>query len=155
VRAARKAAREPEAAGTLPDLWLSGDPPVTTLPALAALEAARQQGETRAATLRAALREAALARGINVTRRDVLLELAAASGLDVARFHGSLDSEHTQKHVLAAWDDALAKGVESAPALVIDEEWLVAGPRTMSQYRAILRRYATARLGLAGVRVVH
>jgi predicted DsbA family dithiol-disulfide isomerase len=155
VRAARNAARAPEAAGTSADLWLSDDPPLTTLPALAALEAARLQGASRETAFREAVRNAALVRGINATRRDVLYEIAAAAGLDVARFAGALSAPATEKRVLESYEEALGKGIESAPALVIGDEWLVAGPRELEDYRAVLRRYAAARLGLQGLRVVH
>jgi predicted DsbA family dithiol-disulfide isomerase len=155
VRVARRAAKEPEAAGTTPDLWLSEDPPLTTLPALAALEAARLQGPAREAALRDALRDAALVRGINATRRDVLYELAGAAGLDVARFATALAAPATERRVLESFDEALGKGIDTAPALVIGDEWLVAGPRSADEYRSVLRRYAAARLGLQGVRVVH
>lgn len=155
VRAARKAAREPEAAGTTPDLWLADDPPQTTLPALAALEAARLQGPTREAAFRTAVRDAALVRGIDATRPDVLYELAEAAGLDVARFATALAAPATEKRVLESYDEALGKGIASPPALVIGDEWLIAGPRTTEDYRAVLRRYAAARLGLPALRVVH
>jgi predicted DsbA family dithiol-disulfide isomerase len=155
VRLARRAAKEPEAAGVTPDLWLSDDPPLTTLPALAALEAARLQGPAREAAFRGALREAALVRGINATRRDVLYELAGAAGLDVARFATALGAPATEKRVMESFEDALGKGIDTAPALVIGDEWLVAGPRSADEYRSVLRRYAAARLGLQGVRVVH
>lgn len=155
IRAARKAAREPEAAGTTPDLWLGRDPPHSTLPALAAMIAARLQGSGREAALREALRDAALVRGLDATRRDVLLELASAAGLDVARFDAALCAATTQKRVLASFDDALSKGIERAPALVVGDEWLVSGPRSVEEYRRVLRRYAAARLGLQHVRVVH
>jgi predicted DsbA family dithiol-disulfide isomerase len=155
VRTARTAAREPEAAGTTADLWLSDDPPLTTLPALAALEAARLQGATRETALREAVRNAALVRGINAARPDVLYELAAAAGLDVARFAGALCAPATEKRVLESYEEALGKGIECAPALVIGDEWLVSGARQLEDYRAVLRRYAAARLGLQAVRVVH
>jgi predicted DsbA family dithiol-disulfide isomerase len=155
VRAAKKAAREPEARGVTPDLWLGRDPPHSTLPALAAVIAARLQGPAREVALREALRDAALIRGLDPTRRDVLLELAAAAGLDVARFDAALTAPSTEKRVLETLDDALGKGVETAPALVIGDEWLVAGARSADEYRRVLRRYATARLGLPNLRVVH
>jgi predicted DsbA family dithiol-disulfide isomerase len=155
VRAARKAAREPEAAGTTPELWLARDPPHSTLPALAALVAARLQGAAREDALRAALRDAALVRGIDATRRDVLIELATAAGLDVARFDTALSAPATERRVLESFDEAMGKGIETAPALVVGDEWLVAGPRTVEEYLAVLRRYASSRLGLRGVRVVH
>jgi predicted DsbA family dithiol-disulfide isomerase len=155
VRVARRAAREPEAAGTTPDLWLSDDPPLTTVPALAALEAARLQGGGREAAFRAAVRDAALVRGIDATRGDVLYELAGAAGLDVARFAVALAGGASERRVLDIVEDARAKGIESVPALVIGEEWLVAGPRGADEYRAVLRRYASSRLGLQELRVVH
>jgi predicted DsbA family dithiol-disulfide isomerase len=155
VRAARRAAKEPEAAGTLPDLWLSSDAPQTTLPALAAIEAARLQGVMRETALREVIRDAALVRGIDATRRDVLYELAGSAGLDVARFATALAAPATERRVLESFDEALGKGIESAPALVIGDEWLIAGARQTEDYRAVFRRYAATRLGLPAVRVVH
>lgn len=155
ARVARTAAREPEAAGTTPDLWLSRDPPLTTVPVLTALAAARQQGAAREDALRVAIREAGLVRGINVTRRDVLYELAEASGLDVARFAGAFAAPATEQRVLDVFEDAVNKGVEGAPALVIGDEWLILGPRSAEEYAAVLRRYATLRLGVPQKRTVH
>ncbi len=155
VQAARKAAREPEAAGTTADLWLARNPPLSTVPALAALVAARLQGASKETALRAALRDAALVRGIDVTRRDVLFELAPAAGLDVARFEVALSAPATERRVLDSLDEALAMGVQLAPALVIDDEWLVTGARSVDEYCAVLGRYAASRLGLPQVRVVH
>lgn len=155
ARAARKAAREPEARGVTADLWLARHPPHSTLPALAAVVAARGQGPAREAALREALRDAALVRGLDPTRRDVLLELAAAAGLDVARFDAALSAPSTERQVLAAFDEARGMGIEAAPALVIGDEWLVAGARSAEEYRRVLRRYAAARLGLPALRVIH
>jgi predicted DsbA family dithiol-disulfide isomerase len=155
ARAARSAAREPEAAGTTPDLWLSRDPPLTTIPVLTAIAAARQQGAESETAMRAAIRQAGLVRGINVTRKDVLYELAEAAGLDLSRFAGTFASPATERRVREAFEDAVDKGVEGAPALVIGDEWLIVGPRTESEYRNVLRRYATARLGVSQQRTVH
>lgn len=155
ARAARKAAKEPEAAGTTPELWLSIDPPLTSLPALTALAAARLQGTTREAALRIAIREAALFRGLNVSRTDVLLELAERAGLDVGRFSGALCAPATAQRVRESVGEAQDRGVRDAPALVIADEWLVAGARSADEYRAILSRYATARLGLPPQRTLH
>jgi predicted DsbA family dithiol-disulfide isomerase len=155
ARAARSAAREPEAARTTPDIWLSRDPPLTTVPVLTALAAARLQGTAHEDALRTAILEAGLVRGINVTRRDVLYELAGTSGLDVARFAGAFAAPATERHVLDVFEDAVDKGVQGAPALVIGDEWLVLGPRTAVEYAAVLRRYAAARPGIAQKRTVH
>ncbi|HET7826941.1 MAG TPA: DsbA family protein [Anaeromyxobacter sp.] len=155
ARAARSAAREPEASRTTPDLWLSQDPPLTTVPVLTALAAARLQGASREEALRKAILEAGLVRGINVTRRDVLYELAETSGLDVSRFAGAFAAPATERHVLDVFEDAVDKGVEGAPALVIGDEWLVLGPRTATEYAEVLRRYAATRSGVPQKRTVH
>ncbi len=155
ARAARKAALEPEAAHTKPDLWLSEDAPHTTIPALTALAAARLQGAAKEDALRAAMRDAALVRGINVTRRDVLYELAHAAGLDVERFAAALASPLTERRVRGAFEEALDKGIEHAPALVIGDEWLVIGAKSADEYRGVLRRYVAAKLGIPPARTVH
>lgn len=155
ARAARRAAREPEARGLTADLWLSSDPPLTSVPALAAIEAARLQGSARATALRKALRDAAFVQGLNVTRRDVLLELAERSGLDVKKFAGALASCQIERRVRAAFEDALDKGIDGAPALVIGDEWLVAGARSIEEYVTIFRRYVGARFTSSPARTLH
>ncbi len=155
ARAARKAAREPEASGTCADLWLSRDPPLSSIPALTALAAARLQGAPCEDAFRGALRDAALVRGVNVARTDVLLELAERTGLDVRRFAGALSARATEVRVLEAVEQARDKGIDGPPALVVGEEWLVAGPRSQEEYCVLLRRYASSRLGLTASHTVH
>lgn len=152
---ARRAAREPEAAGTSAELWLSSDPPLSSLPALTALAAARLQGHSREAALRAAIREASLVRGLNVGRADVLIELADRTGLDLGRFTGALAAPATERRVRDAQDEARARGVHDAPSLVIGDEWLLVGARSVDEYRAILHRYVSGRLGLPPDRTLH
>jgi predicted DsbA family dithiol-disulfide isomerase len=155
ARAARRAAREPEAAGTRPDLWLSPDPPRSSVPALAALSAARPQGEALEAALRAAIREAAFLRGLNVARTDVLLELAERVGLDLDRFAPALGARRTQAEVCASREEAEDRGVEHAPALVIGDEWLLSGARPLEEYGDVLRRYAAVRAGITAPCTLH
>jgi predicted DsbA family dithiol-disulfide isomerase len=155
ARVARRAAREPEAKGLTADLWLSADPPLTSVPALTALAAARLQGPAREKALRKALQDAAFQQGVNVTRRDVLLELAERSGLDVTKFVGALKSCHIERGIRAAFEDALDKGIDGAPALVIGDEWLVAGARSTEEYVTILRRYVGARVASSPARTLH
>ena len=155
ARAARRAAREPELSGAIPDLWLSPDPPLSSLPVLTAFSAARLQGPTRELALRNAVREAAHYRGLNVARTDVLLELAHLAGLDVARFAAALAAPATEVRVHEALHAALDRGVREVPALIIGDEWLVVGARRTEVYRSILRRYVSSRVGLDVARTVH
>jgi predicted DsbA family dithiol-disulfide isomerase len=155
VATARRAAKEPEARGTTPDLWASDDPPLSSIPVLCALFAARLQGDAREAALLDALREAALVRGVNVTRTDVLLELAERAGVDLARFCTALSAPATERRVRELFEEQVASGIGGAPALIIGDEWLVAGARRADEYRNILRRYASERLGLAPLHTLH
>ena len=155
ARSARRAAREPELSGSIPDLWLSPDPPLSSLPVLAAFCAARLQGAGRELALRSAVHEAAHYRGLNVSRTDVLLELAEVVGLDVSRFAAALAAPATYARVHETRRAALDRGVREVPALVIGDEWLVVGARRTELYRSILRRYVSARVGIDSVRLVH
>ena len=155
ARAARRAAREPEVSGSIPDLWLSPDAPLSSVPVLAALAAARLQGAHREAAFRAAVRQAAFYRGLNVSRSDVLLELADRAGLDLAAFAAVLASPWAELRVQRAMEAALERGVEEVPSLVIGEEWLVVGTRRTADYRSILRRYASAHPVGQALPVVH
>jgi predicted DsbA family dithiol-disulfide isomerase len=155
VATARRAAKEPEARGTTPELWRSSDPPLSSMPVLTALLAARLQGDVREAALFDAVREAALVRGVNVTRSDVLFELAERAGLDLGRFCSALAAPATERRARESFEEALACGIGGAPALVIGEEWLVAGARGAEEYRSILRRYASEHLGLALLHTLH
>lgn len=153
--AARRAAREPEGIGVTPDLWLSTDPPLTSVPACTAIAAARLQGASHEAALREAIREAALVRGLNVARTDVLLELAERTGLDLGSFTRTFLSPTTEQQIRDTLLDAQDRGIQEAPALVIGDEWLVAGMRSAEDYRSILHRYATARFQAPRQRVLH
>jgi predicted DsbA family dithiol-disulfide isomerase len=85
----------------------------------------------------------------------VLLELAERVGLDLGRFAGALFAPATEERVRESFAEADDKGIRDAPALVIGDEWLVAGARTVEEYRSILRRYVAARLGLPAARILH
>jgi predicted DsbA family dithiol-disulfide isomerase len=155
ARAVRRAAKEPECQDLSPDLWLSEDPPLSSIPSLTALAAARLQGAEREARLRDALREAALVQGVNVTRNDVLIELAERSGLDLSRFAAALGSPATEREVLDSYRVAMDQGVDAIPTAVIGDEWLVSGPRDLEEYRAILRRFLSTRVGLSAEPTFH
>ncbi len=151
----RRVAKEPEGAGIVPDLWSSNDPPRSTLPPLIALEAARVQGASRRDALLGALREAAFKRGINVARRDVLIELGERVGLEMGRFLAALGAPATEEAVRSEHQEARSRGVRGVPALVLGGEWLVSGARPLSEYRELLATYLTRRHGSVSERLLH
>ncbi len=152
----RRAAKEVDAPRFTAELW-SGPGPASSSSALPliALAAARLQGSLAAAALRAALREAALVFGIDVTRGDVIVEVAARAGLDLSRFIPALQAPATERSVRKEIREAHERGVTAGPGLVIADEWLVSRVRPLRDYRVILKRYLATRAGASVEHTVH
>ena len=152
----RRAARQPDAPPFSPEVWLgNATGPQSSAPALLAIAAARLQGPAAATALRSALREAALVSGLDVSRHDIVIEVAARAGLDMARFVPAFQAPATERTLLediwAAWE----LGIEGGPALVIGEAWLVSGLRSQREYRALLKRFLTRRAGPSVEHTLH
>jgi predicted DsbA family dithiol-disulfide isomerase len=135
VEQVEQAKREPDGRELSKDLWLSADPPRSSVPALAALEAARLQGADAAAQLARYMQRAALQHGLNVARPDVTLELASSVGLDMNRFVTAWRSPQTRQLVLEEHRLASARGVKGVPTLVIGGRWMLSGLRATREYR--------------------
>lgn len=151
----RRVAKEREGRGIVPDLWTGSDPPTSSLPALIALEAALSEGPLAQRGLLKALREAAFLRGINVSRRDVIVEMAAQAGLDLQRFIARFDDPRTAAQVSAGACEAEELGVRGVPALVIGGEWLMQGCRDLSEYRQVIDKYLNERTNAPQLRSIH
>ena len=151
----RRISKEREGRGVKADLWTGDDPPSSSLPPLVALEAALPQGYEKQHELLLRMRHAAFVDGINVARRDVQLELAAAAGLDVPRFLERLDDPDTEQSVTIAGEEAEALGIKGVPALVIGGEWLMQGCRDLSEYRQVIDKFLRERASPAQLRMIH
>jgi predicted DsbA family dithiol-disulfide isomerase len=151
----RRAAREPEGGGMVADLWTGEDRPLSSKPPLVALEAALIQGREAQRALLRKLHEAGLRRGINVARRDVLLEIASAVGLDMRRFTEALDSPAIARAVELSHGDAVARGIRAVPALSIGDEWMLTGLRPLAQYREVVRGWMQQHSAHPLARVIH
>jgi predicted DsbA family dithiol-disulfide isomerase len=151
----RRVAKEAEGQGVSADLWTGNDPPSSSMPPLIALEAALPQGEDKQRELLKALRRAAFVDGINIARRDVILELAAKAGLDVPRFLEKLDDSHTPRLVDESYQEADGHGIKGVPALVIGGEWLMQGAREIVEYRQVIDKYLAERVAGQRLRVLH
>lgn len=160
VEEVQRAQREPDPAASLlsTDLWLGGDPPRTSVPALAALEAARLQGPQARAFLAKSMQRAALEQGINVSRPDVVFELASRVGLAMNEFSAAFRSEETRRLILDEHRDAANRGVRGVPTLVIGSRWMLCGLRELTEYRehilACLGKLSVPRSG-SPERLVH
>jgi predicted DsbA family dithiol-disulfide isomerase len=130
-----RARKEPEGRALSKELWLSGDPPRSSIPALTALEAARLQDREAASQLARRMQRAALEHGLNVARPDVTLELASSVGLDMNRFAVAWQSPETRKLVIEEHRLASTRGVKGVPTLVIGGRWMLRGLRAVREYR--------------------
>jgi predicted DsbA family dithiol-disulfide isomerase len=150
--------KEPVARLLSTELWQGGDPPRSSIPALTALEAARLQGPAARAYLARAMQRAALEQGVNVTRTDVVFELASRVGLEMSPFAAAFNSDKTRKLILEEHQLAASRGVRGVPTLVIGGRWMVCGLREVSEYRehilTCLGKLATPRPG-SSERLLH
>jgi predicted DsbA family dithiol-disulfide isomerase len=151
----RRAAREPEGKGVVPDLWTGNDPPSSSLPPLIALEAARRESPEKQRELLLSMRRAVFLRGVNVARLDVQLELAESVGLDTASLLLRLEHPSASLAVAESVREAEAMGIHGVPALVIGDEWLMQGCREVSEYREVINKYLREKSGGAPLHVVH
>lgn len=157
----KRASHEPEPVARLlsTDLWLGGDPPRSSLPGLAALEAARLQGPQARAFMARAMQRAALEQGVNVSRPDVVFELASRVGLAMNDFSAAFHSEETRRLILDEHRLASSRGVRGVPTVIIGGRWMVCGLREVSEYRehilACMGKMVTPRSGGSSERLVH
>ena len=135
LRDIARARREPEGTRLSPELWSSSDPPRSSIPPLAALEAARLQGHEQRDRLAYALRRAALEQGINVSRSDVVLELASSVGLNMNRFAAAFQAIQARRLIVDEHRLAVGRGVKGVPALVLAGRWLLTGLKELTEYR--------------------
>lgn len=155
IRHVRRASTEPEGRILKPELWRAPDVPLSSLPALQAVEAAGQQDEALRDVLVHQLREAAFVHGLNVARTDVIFELAASLRLDMGRFVRSFHSRATLAAIEDSHAEAVSRGVKAVPALAIGDEWLLTGVRPVEEYRDVLQRWRNERGQTGGDRIVH
>src|SRR5678816_3173055 len=111
VKDLEAAARERESLPLRSELWTSGDPPRSSMEPLAALEAARLQGEPARLELQRRLRHAALEQGLNVSRPDIVLELAEQADLQMNRFTAAFGSSQTRRLIREEYRLARGRGV--------------------------------------------
>lgn len=135
VRDVERARAEVEGRRLRVNLWDGGDPPRSSVPPLVALEAARLQGAGARRELARAMQQAALEQGVNVSRADVVFELASAVGLNMNRFVVAYRSEEMLRLVLEEHRVAEERGVKTVPTLVIGGRWMISGLRGLAEYR--------------------
>jgi predicted DsbA family dithiol-disulfide isomerase len=135
IREVDTAKKEPDGLRLSPTLWTQAQPPRSSVPALQALEAARLQGPDLHQALARSMQRAALEQGIDVTRSDVLYELACHVGLNMNRFSAAFGTEQCRRLILQEHKLASERGVRGVPTVVIAGRWMICGLREVAEYR--------------------
>ncbi len=81
--------------------------------------------------------------GRNPAAKDVLLELALEVGLDAAAAHRILESDTYTREVREAEQFWIGKGINSVPAVIIDDTHLISGGQPPEVFEQTLRQIAS------------
>lgn len=128
-------AEVPVAGALVPDfgfqVWQAPDWewPITTLPALEAVQAAKEQGLAASEGLDHALRRAFFAESRCISMRHVLIDVAShVAELDVDALTKALDDGRARQSVIAQWHEATDGPVKGSPHLFLADGTDVANP---------------------------
>lgn len=102
--------------------------PVTSLPALEAVQAAKAQGLDASDRLDLALRQALWRDARCVSLRHEVLAAAEAAGLDVAALARALDAGTARHRVVDDWRSAAEGAAEGSPYVVLPDGTAVLNP---------------------------
>ena len=105
------------------------------------------QPQGRGHPLKLALFEAYFTQGRDVSRTDVLLDVAEAVGLDRAATEAVLAEESEAEAVRKEQDAWRDHGVTAVPAMIFERKHLVLGAKGVDGYRFILGKLLEARAG--------
>lgn len=109
--------------------------PVTTLPALEAVQAAKGQGLNVSEALDRALRVAFWSQSRCISQRHIILEVAADTGVvDIAKLAESLDDGSSRRSVIDQFGVARSDRVRCSPHLFLADGTALANPGVSVQW---------------------
>lgn len=104
---------------------------------------AGQQGQKPMHDLKQALFSAHFTHGRNLSDKTVLADIAAEVGLDRSEALAVLEDKHFAKEVRAEERHWQQQGIQSVPAIIFNERYLVSGAQGVDNYVGILEQLAT------------
>ena len=110
--------------------------PSASMPALVAAKCAQLQGEAAFEKYHMALFRAYFEQNRDISQRDVLLTLAAETGLDTDRFATDFDSEPPRQAILQEYQEArMAGDFSGIPTAFIGGRFMLEGAVPVEVYR--------------------
>jgi predicted DsbA family dithiol-disulfide isomerase len=83
--------------------------------------------------------------GEDITKDEVLIEIAKEIGLNVELFAKDIKSKRTKYAVIEDEEDAKAKGIRGVPALLVNDYWLIRGVKDEDFLRKVIEDLLTYR----------
>ncbi len=121
------------------------DPPSHSLPTSVAGKLAERYGPEPFHRFHLALMRAYFTDNRTVSDTDVIVDVAASTGIDADEFRGRLQTDHRQlaDAVIDDHNTAVESGVGGVPAVVVNDEYPITGAQDLDLYRRIVDKLAS------------
>jgi predicted DsbA family dithiol-disulfide isomerase len=138
----RRASAMGAADGAAFRLWDRDDYATWSLPALEAAKCAALQGPAAFDRMDEALFRAFFQETRNISRREELLPVAEAAGLDLPRFLADFDSGRTRAQVVEDYVEAVRRyGIRGVPTVIFNDSAKLVGAHPLDAYLAAVARF--------------
>ncbi len=120
-------------------MWARDDFPTWSLPALEAAKCVALQGDEPFERVHLLLFEAFFSKGINIGKREEVIEVVRGAGVDMDRFLKDYDAGTARALVLKEYEEALTTyRVNSIPTVIFDGGQEIIGATSLDEYLKIL-----------------
>jgi len=123
--------------------WPHATMPNWSLPALEAAKCVARQSDELFERVHPRLYEAYFTKSLDISDPRVVADVAAAEGVDMARYHADLESGAGREAVVKDYEAAVAEGVRSIPTVIVPETGrALVGLVDATMYRAAVEEAA-------------
>ena len=138
----RRASAMGAAEGAAFRVWDRDDYATWSLPALETAKCAALQGPEAFARMDEALFQAFFQESKNISRREELVPIAEAAGLDLARFVADFDSGRTRAQVGEDYLEAVQRyDIRGIPTVIFNDAGRLVGAHPLDEYLAAVGRF--------------
>jgi predicted DsbA family dithiol-disulfide isomerase len=140
----REAAWQRAAAASKPDgirftMWARDDYPTWSLPALEAAKCAALQGADAFERVHLRLFEAFFSKGMNIGKREEVIEVVRGTGVDMNRFLREYEAGTARPKIMEEYGEAVTvHRVNSIPTVIFNGKQKVVGATPVEEYLKIL-----------------
>ena len=122
-------------------MWARDDYPTWSLPALEAAKCVALQGDDAFERVHLLLFEAFFNKGINIGKREEVIEVVRGAGVEMERFLKNYEAGTARTEVLREYEAAITTyQINSIPTVIFDGGQKVIGATPLGDYLKILAR---------------